>query len=94
LDETVLGLLRHIREPIQDSRQRVIREVDLVSGPYWEIGRHIVEFEQRGDRLGSHLRLKTADGMNGTRINFLREVQSADETRKVRVGHGSGDSGH
>ncbi len=37
------------------------------------------------DRLGFHLRLKTAEGMKGTRINFLREVQSADETRKVLV---------
>ncbi|MBB5066329.1 HugZ family protein [Granulicella mallensis] len=37
------------------------------------------------DRLGFHLRLKTAEGMKGTRINFLREVQTADETRKVLV---------
>jgi heme iron utilization protein len=37
------------------------------------------------DRLGFHLRLKTAEGMKGTRINFLREVQSADETRKALV---------
>jgi heme iron utilization protein len=37
------------------------------------------------DRLGFHLRLKTAEGMKGTRINFLHEVQSADETRKVLV---------
>jgi heme iron utilization protein len=37
------------------------------------------------DRLGFHLRLKTEEGMKGTRINFLREVQSADETRKVLV---------
>ena len=37
------------------------------------------------DRLGFHLRLKTAEGMKGTRINFLREVRSADETRKVLV---------
>jgi heme iron utilization protein len=37
------------------------------------------------DRLGFHLRLKTAEGMKGTRINFLREVQSADDTRKVLV---------
>ena len=34
------------------------------------------------DRLGFHLRLKTNDGMKGTRINFLREVHDADETRK------------
>ena len=37
------------------------------------------------DRLGFHLRLKTADGMKGTRINFLREVRSAGETRTVLV---------
>jgi hypothetical protein len=28
-----------------------------------------------------HLRLKTSEGMKGVRINFLREVQSANETR-------------
>jgi putative heme iron utilization protein len=37
------------------------------------------------DRLGFHLRLKTGNGMKGTRINFLREVRNADETRKVLV---------
>jgi heme iron utilization protein len=37
------------------------------------------------DRLGSHLRLKTDDGMKGTRINFLREAQDSDEARKVIV---------
>ncbi len=37
------------------------------------------------DRLGFHLRLKTADGMKGTRINFLREVRNSDEARKVLV---------
>lgn len=37
------------------------------------------------DRLGFSLRLKTAEGMKGTRINFTREVRSAEETRKVLV---------
>jgi heme iron utilization protein len=37
------------------------------------------------DRLGFHLKLKTYDGMKGTRINFLREVQNSDEARKVLV---------
>ena len=37
------------------------------------------------DRLGFHVRLKTADGMRGTRIAFSREVSSAEETRKVLV---------
>ncbi|RRA47778.1 HugZ family protein [Acidipila sp. EB88] len=37
------------------------------------------------DRLGFSLRLKTADGMKGARINFLREVATAGETRAVLV---------
>jgi putative heme iron utilization protein len=37
------------------------------------------------DRLGFHLKLKTGDGMKGTRINFLREVQNSDEARNVLV---------
>lgn len=37
------------------------------------------------DRLGFTLRLTTAAGMKGTRINFTREVKSASETRTVLV---------
>ena len=37
------------------------------------------------DRLGFHVRLKTADGMRGIRIAFLREVKTAGDTRKVLV---------
>ena len=37
------------------------------------------------DRLGFQLRLKTGEGMKGTRINFLREVHNAGEARKVLV---------
>lgn len=37
------------------------------------------------DRLGFHLRLKTAEGMKGVRINYLREVRTAQEARKVLV---------
>jgi putative heme iron utilization protein len=35
------------------------------------------------DRLGFHVRLKTAEGMRGARIAFLREVNSAAETRNA-----------
>ena len=35
------------------------------------------------DRLGFHVRLKTQDGIRGTRIAFLREVSNSAETRKV-----------
>ena len=37
------------------------------------------------DRLGFHVRLKTAEGMRGTRIAFSREVGSPEETRTVLV---------
>lgn len=37
------------------------------------------------DRLGFHVRLKTAEGMKGTRIAFLREASNAMETRKILV---------
>jgi putative heme iron utilization protein len=35
------------------------------------------------DRLGFQVRLKTNDGMRGSRIAFLREVSNAAETREV-----------
>lgn len=37
------------------------------------------------DRLGFHARLKTADGVRGVRIAFLREVQNPGEAREVLV---------
>jgi heme oxygenase (biliverdin-IX-beta and delta-forming) len=37
------------------------------------------------DRLGFHVRLKTQDGMKGTRIAFLREVTDPTQTREVFV---------
>ena len=37
------------------------------------------------DRLGFHLRLKTNEGMKGTRINFPCEVTAQRETREVLV---------
>jgi heme iron utilization protein len=37
------------------------------------------------DRLGFHVRLKTQDGMKGSRIAFLQEVKNAGEARKVLV---------
>jgi len=37
------------------------------------------------DRLGFHVRLKTAEGMKGTRIAFLREVRDPGQARKVLV---------
>jgi hypothetical protein len=37
------------------------------------------------DRLGFHVRLKTAEGVKGARVAFLREVNNPIEARKVLV---------
>jgi hypothetical protein len=37
------------------------------------------------DRLGFHVRLKTADGVRGARIAFLHEVRNANDAREVLV---------
>jgi putative heme iron utilization protein len=37
------------------------------------------------DRLGFHVRLKTAEGVRGSRIAFVREVSNPAETRNVLV---------
>jgi hypothetical protein len=37
------------------------------------------------DRLGFHLRLKTEDGVTGTRVAFSREVSDPAETREVFI---------
>lgn len=42
-------LLEALRSLIADSRRQVLRAVDTVQvQTYWQVGRHIVEYEQRG----------------------------------------------
>ena len=48
-DEGASQLLHSLRDLIQNARQRALRAVDAVQvQTCWEIGRHIVEFEQGG----------------------------------------------
>jgi hypothetical protein len=48
-DESTSLLLKNLRDLIQSARQRALRAVDTVQlQTCWEIGRHIVEFEQGG----------------------------------------------
>lgn len=43
------GLLGRLRGLIQEARQHALRAVDVVQvRTCWEVGRHIVEFEQAG----------------------------------------------
>ena len=48
-------LLEALRRLIADSRQQVLRAVDTVQvQTYWQVGRHIVEFEQGGKIRAAH----------------------------------------
>jgi uncharacterized protein DUF1016 len=48
-DERTSQLLHSLRDLIQTARQRALRAVDAVQvQTCWEIGRHIVEFQQGG----------------------------------------------
>jgi hypothetical protein len=48
-------LLGALRQLIADSRQQVLRAVDVVQvQTYWHIGRHIVEFEQGGAQRAAY----------------------------------------
>ena len=49
------GLLNALRELIQQGRQLALRSVDRVQvQTCWEIGRHIVEFEQGGEARAAY----------------------------------------
>ena len=49
------GLLTNLRDLIQQGRQRALRAVDMVQvQTCWEVGRHIVEFEQGGEARAAY----------------------------------------
>ena len=48
-------LLSALRELILQGRQRALRAVDMVQvQTCWEVGRHIVEFEQQGEARAAY----------------------------------------
>lgn len=54
-DQPLGGLLDALRELIVRGRQQVLRAVDMVQvQTCWEIGRHIVEFEQGGEARAAY----------------------------------------
>lgn len=77
LAESAAGILSHMNADHADSLVLLAR---VFGG---------IESEEAAmtsvDRLGFSVRLKTAEGMRGTRIAFLREATTAQETRKVLV---------
>ncbi|AWY42291.1 DUF1016 family protein [Pseudomonas putida] len=83
-DPEIASLLGNIGELIRQARQTVLRTVDTVQvQTYWQIGRHIVEFEQAGARragYGKQLLAKlaktlTADfgkGFDASNLRYMR----------------------
>ena len=54
-DPQLTSLLGNLGELIRDARQKVLRAVDTVQvQTCWQIGRHIVEFEQEGARQAAY----------------------------------------
>ncbi|VVP34431.1 Putative nuclease YhcG [Pseudomonas fluorescens] len=54
-DPQLASLLGNLGELIRDARQKVLRAVDTVQvQTCWQIGRHIVEFEQEGARRAGY----------------------------------------
>ena len=56
------GLIASLREVIQTARQQALRAVDVVQvRTCWSVGRHIVEFEQRGASRAAYGKRLLAD---------------------------------
>jgi predicted nuclease of restriction endonuclease-like (RecB) superfamily len=78
------GLLRDLREFIGESRRQVLRAVDVVQvRTCWGVGRHIVEFEQRGaaradygarllPRLADKLTAEFGRGFDASNLRYMR----------------------
>jgi putative heme iron utilization protein len=77
LADSMAGIIQHMNADHKDALvmlARTFAHIDATEATMTAV-----------DRLGFHVRLKTAEGMRGTRIAFLREVRTQGETRKVLV---------
>ena len=88
-DQPLGGLLDALRELIVRGRQQVLRAVDMVQvQTCWEIGRHIVEFEQGGEvraaygkkllpRLAENLTQEFGKGFDDRNLRNMRAFYQA-----------------
>ncbi len=71
------GIMQHMNADHKDA---------LILLAKWFAGIEALEAEMISvDRLGFHLRLKTQEGVKGTRVAFSREVSNPAETREVII---------
>jgi predicted nuclease of restriction endonuclease-like (RecB) superfamily len=83
-EESLLPLLRALRDLIQQARQQVLRTADVVQvQTCWEIGRHIIEFEQGGagraeygkrllPTLAGRLTAEFGKGFDASNLRYMR----------------------
>jgi hypothetical protein len=88
-EPSVEGLLGRLRKLIQDARQQALRAVDTIQvRTCWEVGRHIVEFEQGGevraeygarllDRLSERLTADFGKGFDVSNLRYMRRFYQA-----------------
>jgi predicted nuclease of restriction endonuclease-like (RecB) superfamily len=88
-DKALQPLLGNLAELIRQARQRAIRAVDVIQvKTCWEIGRHIVEFEQGGEAravygkqllptLAEALRAEFGKGFDERNLRYMRTFYSA-----------------
>ena len=79
-------------DPLADSAEGIIRHMNedhadaLVKLAQVHVGIEAAQAQMTAvDRLGFHVRLKTAEGMRGARIAFTREVLNTKQVREVLV---------
>jgi putative heme iron utilization protein len=77
LADVIAGIIEHMNADHKDSLILLARKFASIEAE--EAAMTSV------DRLGFHVRLKTAEGVRGARIAFLREVSSSSEARSVLV---------
>jgi hypothetical protein len=66
-DPQLASLVGNLGELIRQARQKVLRAVDTVQvQTCWQIGRHIVEFEQEGGSAGGLWQTASVDAGEGT----------------------------
>ncbi|MCC8070580.1 MAG: DUF1016 N-terminal domain-containing protein [Bacteroidales bacterium] len=84
--QDVNGLLTDIRQVLQEARNHIARTVNTtLVNTYWQVGRHIVEYEQGGaeraeyskgviNYLAEHLTRDFGAGFNATNLRLMRRL--------------------
>lgn len=85
-NNNVKGLLTDIRHLLQEARGHIARTINTtLVNTYWQVGRHIVEYEQGGNAraeyskgvinyLAEHLKREFGAGFNATNLRLMRRL--------------------